>query len=149
MNELVLDSEILYRRVVYGSSYEYTENGEPVVTQTAFSDPKKQPSVDRALLCNHDPSRTQGKDLRNGVVSLITAEVRAIGDISTNSAPLVKHTIDVIYVPILDENLAHAEIRAAPEIASDKVFRRLRVALAILAQKRKWEIYPSDYRDSI
>jgi hypothetical protein len=148
MDDNVQDDEILYRRVIFDDQcYEFDkETGNLRLTQTAFSDPKNQPSVDRAKLCSDDPTWTQGADRRNGVVSLLAAEIRSIDTIALQTVPPVYYRIDVVAVPE-KENPAHAEIRAAPEISSTKVFRRLRISLAILATRRGWLIRPYGYRD--
>jgi hypothetical protein len=52
------------------------EMGELRVTQTAFSDPSNKPSVDRVRHCSDNPRWTQQEDGRNGVVFLLTHEVR-------------------------------------------------------------------------
>ena len=142
----VEDDETLYRRVVYKpENWHGDEIGELRVTHTAFGDPQNKPSVDRANLCGNNPQWTQQGDDRNGVVSLLTGEVRAMADIVTNSQPPVPHQIDVIHVPE-ENNFAHAQIEADPAIASKGTFRRFRVGLAFLANMRGWLIKPLDYR---
>jgi hypothetical protein len=147
MATFVEEDETLYRRIVYKTeNWHIDDVGELRVTQTAFSDPQNKPSVDRAALCGNNAEWTQQGDDRNGVVSLLTYEVRAIADSVTNSQPPVAHHIDVIHVPE-EDNYAHAQIEAAPAIASKGTFKRLRVSLAILANKRGWLIKPLDYRE--
>lgn len=138
MNQ-VEDHEILYRRVVFDPlCFQETEEGLKVRPQ-AFRDREYQPSVDRAKLCNHNPKYTQG-DLRNGVVSLVTGEVRSIANVVKGKPP-IQYEVDVVYDPLPD-NSAHAEIRTHPKIRSKKVFKRLRISLAILANRRGWLIPP-------
>ncbi|MCC6453729.1 MAG: hypothetical protein IT328_02175 [Caldilineaceae bacterium] len=140
------DDETLYRRITYKPDHWHMDDtGELRVTHTAFSDPQNKPSVDRARLCSNNPSWTQQDDERNGVVFLLAHEVRAIADIITNSNPPIKHQIDVIHVPE-EDNHAHAQIEPAPVISSKGTFRRLRVSLAFLANRRGWLIKPLEYR---
>lgn len=142
----VEDDETLYRRVVYKpDNWHIDEVGELRVTQSAFSDPQNKPSVDRANLCGDNPQWTQQGDDRNGVVSLLTQEARAIADIVTNSQPPQLHQIDVIHRPE-ETNYAHAQIEADPAIASKGTFKRFRVSLAFLANNRGWLIKPIDFR---
>jgi hypothetical protein len=150
MSDYVADDEILYRRVVYNQEcFTIVESNRLIVTPSAFRDPKNQPSVDRAKLCNYAPTYTQGPDKRNSVVSLVAADIRLISDVVKYGQDPVTYSIDVIPVPILDgvaDNIAHAEIRADPRIASDKIFRRLRESLARLANQRGWLIRPEGFR---
>ena len=147
----VEDHEELFRRVEFSSlCYQYNpETGELEVTQTAFNDRNFCPSVDRAKLCNNDPWHTIGRDDRNGVVLLVAFEVRQIDSVVAQDAhgnPLPPiYRIDVHADP-KDDNEAHAEIRADPSIQKKSVFKKLRMALAHLARKRKWLILPGDYR---
>lgn len=146
MPTIVEDDKILYRRVVYKTeNWHVDESGELRVTHSAFSDPQNRPSVDRANLCGNNPHWTQQGDDRNGVVSLLTLEVRAIADSVTNSQPPVQHHLDVLHVPEAN-NYAHAQIEADPTITSSGTFRRLRISLAILANRRGWLIKPIEYR---
>jgi len=145
MINYVEDSEILYRRVpCTPENFEKEQSGILRVSPSAFRDRNKQPSVDRAKLCNEDPSFTQGNDAKSGVVFLIASEVRAAGLQKEGDNPIA-YTIDIVYAPI-PENLAHAEIRTDPAIDSDGVFRRLRLSLAILANRHEWLIIPDESR---
>jgi hypothetical protein len=146
MATYVENNELLFRRIVYkAENWHVDESGGLRVTQTAFSDPQNRPSVDRTNLCDHNPHWTQQGDDRNGVVSLLTLEVRALADIVTNSQPPQSHHIDVVHRPEPD-NFAHAQIEADPAIASKGTFKRFRVSLAILANTRGWLIRPLDFR---
>lgn len=145
MITLVEDNETLYRRVVYKpENWHVDENGQLRVTHSAFSDPQNQPSVDRAQLCDNNPIWTQQGDARNGVVSLLTIEVRAMADIITNSQPPQPHLIDAIHRPE-PHNYAHAQIEADPAIASKGTFKRFRAGLAFLANQHGWLIKPQDF----
>lgn len=140
MIDRIEDHEILYRRVVFDPlCFAEAEEGLKVTPQ-AFRDRERQPSVDRAKLCHHNPKHTQGDDPKNGVVSLVTGEVRSIANEVRGKSP-TEYEIEVVYDPVPD-NQAHAEIRAHPKIKSKKIFRRLRVSLSILANRRGWLILP-------
>jgi hypothetical protein len=105
-----------------------------------------EPSVDRAKLCNNDPTHTQHEP-KDGVISLIARDIRAIGTVEQYDKKghlEYTHTIDVIPDPIknqppLPDNPAHAF--AEPEYRNEKTFRRLKQALA--RSRRGWEIEPS------
>ena len=119
----VTNEEILYRCVFYERNcYQIVDNTVTVTTQ-AFTDKKREPSVDRACLCNYDPSYTQKND-QDAVVSLITENVRAIKIVQNDPKgnPEFTYKIDVIYRPLeenidhaQEENIAHARIEPSPE----------------------------------
>ncbi len=72
----VLDDEILYRRVTFkGGGIKY-EHDAFRISASSFNDPKKQPSVDRALLQDKNPENSK-KHLTEGIVSLVTGKVRS------------------------------------------------------------------------
>ncbi len=141
-HKFIDDEEILYRCVFAGRDcYRKVEN-RIVVSSQAFTDREKQPSVDRAKLCDHDPNYTQ-QNPDDGVVSLVTKEVRQI-DIVQNDPkgkPEFTYKIDVIYRP-LEDNIAHAQIEPSPEYKNQKPFRKLLEKLAVLADQRGWEVEP-------
>lgn len=147
MPDLVLDSEELFRRVPVGTpGYKVESDGSLTVDSGAFLDRKNKPSVDRAILCDEGPAYTQKGDATAGVLSLLTEDVRAIG----NRDAVPNRTVDVIAAPLPvgdpdGPNPAHAEIQTAPEIleGEKKIFRKLRLALAILANRRGWAIKPT------
>jgi hypothetical protein len=129
----VADQEWLYRSV--RQSEIIYENGHPRPSSQAFADRTQQVSVDRALLIDNDPRRTQ-KSETDAVVSLLAAEVRGIHTLIRRDAQGNKtgvYAIDVRPDPLPD-NPAHALIVADPEFASSKHFRKLRESLARLAQ---------------
>jgi hypothetical protein len=142
----VENNETLFRRVDFKPGYwRMDDDGVLRVTQSAFGDSHNRPSVDRAVLCNDNPTHTQLNDDRNGVVALVTSEVRTV-IVTTNSRPPLPHQIDVIHVPETG-NYAHAQIQGNPHITSDGAFQRLRASLAILANTRGWLILPFGFRD--
>jgi len=148
--DTVTDDEKLYRRIPNNPKLYTVENGITRFSSQAFNDRKMEPSVDRAKLCNNDPTHTQ-HDSSDGVISLIAGDIRAIGTVEQYDKKghlEYTHTIDVIPVPIknqppLPDNPAHASIIAEPEYRNEKTFRRLKQALARLATRRGWEIEPS------
>ena len=135
--------------------YTVTTEGLRLSSQ-AFSERNKQASVDRAELCNSDPSWTQGNDERNGVVYLVTEEVRAIGDNLVTNSPQgdrTSHEVDVIPDVLTLEkhgvhNPAHALVVATPNITSNSTYKRLKEALARLVNSNqgRWLIYPANSR---
>ena len=131
------DEEILYRNV----RWKYCDTSTPGVIRLspeAFFDPQRRPSVDRGVLCNHDPSHTQlGND---GVAVLIACQVRKIDDVLL-LAPVRTFRVDVEPKP-LHSNPAHAQVFLDPSSNNDKVFRRLRTSLARIANSHPWAIEP-------
>jgi GNAT superfamily N-acetyltransferase len=138
----VAAEEIVYRRIQAGRNYKKRlSDGTFRLSSQAFSDPNYRPSVNRAELCNHDPKYTQIV-ATDGVVSLVTYEVRAIDTVvqnDTHGELIHKHNVDVEHVPE-PENYSHAEIYVHPDIQSRKVFHRLIERLAQMASQRPWEI---------
>jgi hypothetical protein len=142
----VLDSEILYRCIFYGRNWYKHEQGRLLISSQAFSDRNFQPSVDRASLRRNNPCLTQC-DSKDGVVSLLTCEVRLI-DVSQNNEkgnPIHPYKIDVVPRP-MDTNDSHAQIEASPEYKNKAPFRKVQERLAYLANQRSWEIFPHDFR---
>lgn len=153
MTDTVVDDELLYRCVFFGRNC-YQIDGKTVhISSQAFADTNQAPSVDRAKLCAFEPIRTQ-KDVKDGVISLVTIEVRMIDTVVTRNDKgkiICTYKIDVYPAPIVDEpnlqdNPAHAEIRPTPEYQSKSVFRKLLERLAFLANQREWEILPYELR---
>lgn len=142
----VANEEVLYRCVRSGRNLKALQpDGTFKLSAMAFSDPYYRPSVNRAKLCDNNPKLTQF-DPKDGVVQLVTHEVRAIGTVVQNDPkgkPIKKFNIDVEHVPEPD-NFSHAEIYANPEIQSKSVFRKMIESLAQLANKRPWAIELQD-----
>ena len=102
----------------------------PEVKSEGFSTSDFRISVDRALLCGHDPTHTQGHGA-NCVCCFVTIDIRSIAAVFQNDHegnPSVRYDVDVEPVPLI-HNHAHAEIFGVPDISHEKVFRRLRHAL--------------------
>lgn len=152
-NDYVRNEEELYRSVrgKYGEEYSY-DKGKLEISSEAFRDRDKKPSVDRAKLKGCDPSLSKRNDT-DGVISLITSDVRAIGKVKTKiqNEDVVVHAVDVIYDPnpVTDPmNDAHSQIIVKPEFFGSKnkqrnVFKLLQLALAELAQKNGWTLEPT------
>lgn len=148
------DKEAIYRSVQCNNksdvdNYKY-ENGQLHFSSQIFRDRFKKPSVDRATLCNNDPTYTQVSE-SDGVVELIVQDVRKITNITylTPSGPekgtLIDYQIDVIERPE-EDNDAHAQIESQPEFKSPRTFKRMQEMLAILASSAGWKILPEDLR---
>ena len=149
-NDFVRDDEVLYRSVrgKYGEEYAYDSTGQLKISSEAFRDREREPSVDRAVLKEFNPALSKRNDT-DGVVSLITADVRAIGTVKTKiqNADTTVHAVEVIYDPT-PENPAHSKIVVIPEFFGSKnkqrnVFKLLQLALAELAEKSGWTVKPN------
>jgi len=132
----ITDDEILYRRIPHDKSFLVVQDGKTRVSSQAFSDRAFRPSVDRAMLREHDPKQTQ-QSPSDAIVSLVTKDVRSIDTIARQAQSF---QVDVEHVPIINvllglDNLAHAEIYTKPE-CDKNVFRKLKERLAQLANKR-------------
>lgn len=147
-SDIVGNDEIMFRRVDADGWKRNSLTGEAEVHSSAFMDRKLHPSVDRARLCNDDPTWTQAGNDDFGVAELLTADIRTIDsvrELDAKQRPIQGYRIDVVADPLPD-NIAHAEIRADPEITKRKPFDRLRAALAVLANRRGWRIKPKGCR---
>lgn len=149
-DDFVQDDEVLYRSVrgKYGEEYAYDNIGKLKISSEAFRDRERKPSVDRAELKEFNPSLSKRSDT-DGIISLIAADVRAIGTVKTKiqNTETTVHAVDVIYDPI-PENPAHSQIVVNPEFFGSKnkqrnVFKLLQFALAELAEKNGWTLEPS------
>ena len=158
-NDSIRNDEELYRSVRGElDAEEYLIEREKLrIRSNAFRDRNKKPSVDRAELKKSNPCCSKRNDT-DGIVSLITANVRAIGTVvtKTQNEDVVVHTVDVIYDPNPKsdpKNHAHSHIVVDPDFFDtdifdtnskrERTFDRLRVALAKLATKNGWTLEPS------
>ena len=147
-NDSVRDDELLYRSVRSESEVEeyFFDRGKLIIRPAAFNDKRKKPSVDRAELREFNPSLSKLNET-DGIVSLITADVRAIKEVETKTEDRdVVHAIDVIYDP-KPKNHAHSHIIVDPEFLGTgskqkSTFKKLRVALATLATENGWTLEP-------
>ena len=134
------DDERLYRTVREKFFIRHSET-EVTVSEHAYNDARKQPSVDRARIIGFDPQRGRFRE-SDAVVSLIAGQVRAIRSIIQNSPtgiPLGPYRFDVLPRPIKDDpdpnipdNPAHAQIEADREL-SGSAFERLKRVLAFMS----------------
>lgn len=147
MEARVHSNEVLYRCVFHGNPKNYTfEDGILRVKSAAFMDRSNQISVDRAKHCHNNPSHTQ-KNSQDGVVMLIAREIRGIDDLEYQGKDPIHYDLDVVPDPDFENNnMAHALIKANPNIENDKVFRRLRRKLEIIANRHGWLILPLNFR---
>ncbi len=124
----VQNNESLYRFV---KDEKNLYNPDGTITAQAFADSGFRPSVDRAILRNYDPQESL-KDTSGGIISfsvLIVRGLERIPHMDGRNNVLQEHETDV--EPVFEVgNPAHAEIFMRPECPSEKVFRRLRHALA-------------------
>lgn len=147
INSYIRGDEELYRSVRIDPKYDeccHTDTGELVIQPAAFRDTCKKPSVDRAELNGCDPSLSK-LSCTDGIVSLITSDVRAIPD---KDGTIADHIIDVIYAPTMERS-AHSQITMTPKSPvtnsrRDKVFKKLRYALAHQATEKGWTLAPSE-----
>lgn len=142
------DEEVLYRNIsiMHNHCSRDAVTGRWRLSSQAFSDRYCRPSVDRALLCDSNPFHTK-KHLKDGVVSVVAAEVRAIKDVTQNDANgkvIKSHAVNVIPDAIIPDNLAHALIVATPDYSNQRVFRRLLERLQKIAECRGWMIEPQE-----
>ena len=149
-NDFVRNEEELYRSVrgKLEEEYSYGPKGNLQISSEAFRDRDRKPSVDRAELRGYDPTLSKLSDT-DGVISLMTADVRAIGIVKTKiqNEDAVVHAVDVVYAPT-SENPAHSLIIVKPEFFGSKnkqrnTFKLLQFALAELAEKNGWTVKPS------
>jgi hypothetical protein len=128
----VTDEEILYRAVPNDIRF-FPEDGEGGrrISSMAFNDAERRPSVDRAVLCPSGPVETRNRfSPGSGVLSLIAGEVRQLT--TTHGTTGQVYGVDIEAVP-LPENPAHAEIFGRPPFDTDKLFERIKQALARMA----------------
>lgn len=146
---LVDDDEWLYRAVRVGA-HEYAHTPEGLrVSSAAFRDSGRRPSVDRDSL--RDQPIDVRFDITDGVVKVLTRDVRAIGFIRVDPndrSSDTTYTVDAIHRPLSTaigdarDNDAHCQIESTPHFVVDGHFKRLREALAYLATQTGWVIPP-------
>src|SRR5687768_15922496 len=73
------DQELLYHAVREKHFIRHSET-DITVSENAYYDSRKQPSVDRAQLNDSEPQRTRFRE-SDAIVSLVTADVRGIESI--------------------------------------------------------------------
>lgn len=127
--DLVADDETLYRAVRNDSRcFPVDEAGRMRISSTAFNDRLRRPSVDRACLCINGPEDTRMRfESESAVLSLEVGDVRGLT--ATHGAAGTVYGVDVEPVPV-EQNPAHAEIYGRPPFDMDRVFERIKQALA-------------------
>lgn len=129
----VADDEVLYRAIRPDANLlTYDDDGSLRISSNAFNDALRRPSVDRACLCTAGPTECQMRFAPgSGVLSLLTSDVREIS--ATHGVTGIVYCADVEAVPI-PNNAIHAELYGKPQFDTDKVFVRIKHALARIAQ---------------
>lgn len=145
----VEDIEDLYR-AIRSDGTEFTVTGGQVrFSASAFNDRARKPSVDRSAV-RTDP-RDSRKSATDGVAVVRAAQVRSIRTIRVDPAKKVDertYQVDAIHRPLPDdndptENPAHCQIECCPSIATDNHFKKLKEALALLANSRGFIVAPT------
>ncbi|MDX1934256.1 MAG: hypothetical protein SFU56_16770 [Capsulimonadales bacterium] len=128
----VTDDEILYRALSADPRYLAPDGqGGFRISSMAFNDAGRRPSVDRAALCPDGAVEIQARfSPGSGVLSLVAREVRSLQTVHGGTG--LVYGVDVEPVPLPD-NPAHAEIFGHPPFDTDKVFDRIKQALARIA----------------
>jgi hypothetical protein len=142
------DDEILYRRVPNKPENLHVVDGKRTVATSAFNCRYRQPSVNRHILLP-DPFDSKIEDT-DGVVGVVAKSIREISSIARAAPATGTYRILVEPRPILPnnpdgepENPAHAQIESDPAMENDARFRKLKEALAWLANQRPWVIEPT------
>src|SRR5207249_780012 len=128
-NSPVGDDEILFRAVSNDPRFlPRDDNGLQRISSMAFNDVRRRPSVDRAILCAGGPNDTRNRfSPGSGVLLLRAGEVRGLT--ASHGTTGQVYGVDVEPVP-LQENPSHAEIFGRPPFDTDRVFDRIKQALA-------------------
>ena len=131
-SDSIEDDETLYRAIAPDPRLlPLDAEGNPRISSNAFNDASRRPSVDRALLCPRGPDEARERFRPgSGILSLRARDVRGISAVHGGTGQI--YGVDVEPVPIVD-NPAHAEIFGQPPFDTDKVFDRIKQALARLA----------------
>lgn len=148
MSRAVDDEEQLYRRVQENVGEQLcfkVVDGRTVFLHAAFNDPKKSPSVDRAVLKYAGNPHLSRKSAQDGIVSLQATGIRRLGPIQkldgkgnpTND----KYDVDVTADPKLG-NCSHALVVMSPSTSGSSTFKRLKEGLARLATEADWTVEP-------
>ena len=141
-----IDGEELLYRCIGAGDVTWDGDGWRLSSQ-AFNDREMKPSVDRQCL-RPDPNDTK-REPTDGVGQLLTADIHANVKLlkNPNAKPPEAHEHYAVHVmprPIEQPpNPAHAQIEAAPEIASGSHFKKLKDALCRLTERRAWVVMPS------
>lgn len=148
MSSVVGDDEQLYRRVQERVGEQLcfrVEDGRIVFLHAAFNDPKKSPSVDRAILKYGEDPHLSRMHAYDGIVSLQAARIRQLGPIQKSDAK-GKPTNDKYDVDVTADakllNCSHALVVMSPSTAGSGAFMRLKERLVRLANEAGWTVEP-------
>lgn len=146
---LVAGEELLHRSVKDLEQHHVSDLRGSLIRlgASAFNDPDRTPSVNRASLRAGEPETSRRAD-DDGVVTVSADEVRAISCVVTcNNKGVVSthHEVDVRHVPEPD-NYSHALIQADPHVRGDGAWKKLKEALCQLASRRGWSYPPASAR---
>ncbi len=133
VSDPVSDDEVLYRAVLNDPERYFPRDaqGNRRISSMAFNDSERRPSVDRAVLCPGGSQETQARfSPGSGVLSLLARDVRTLTAAHGGTGQVYR--VDVEPVP-LPGNPPHAEIFGRPPFDTDKVFERIKQALARIA----------------
>lgn len=144
---MVSPDEQLYRSVKNDPQLFGVANGVVRFSASCFNDRAAKVSVDRALLrLNAEEAKLSPTD---GIIRLLTKDIHDIGPIPDPNGGQ-GYLIEVHARPIPPdnpdghpENPAHAQIEANPDFPNSSRFRKLKEALARLADRGGWFIDPS------
>lgn len=145
---VVDDDEDLYRSVRANSDEYAEQDGRILFSSAAFDDRAMAPSVDRSSLrSNPADARLNPTD---GIAKVLTADVRRSCNVPiiVNGSPAGEYAVDAVHRPIENDadapdNLAHCQIEAHPVITSNSRFKKLKAALAALANRSGFVVPPS------
>lgn len=147
-DDSVQDDEGLYRRVLNNpQNFPSAKDGSGTIhlSSQIFSERTMRPSVDRAHLREHDPTKTQN-DPSDGILLLFAHQVRSARTDRYKDGKLVEkdgYQADVEPVP-LPGNPSHAEIYGRPGFDTKSAFHKMIERLARLPME--WVIPPADLR---
>ena len=145
----VEDEELLYRSVRANSDEYKVQDGKFLISSSAFADRNLRPSVDRSSM------RERPEDARlnptDGVTALITREVRAIRSVRVkpdDTKATAVYEIDAKHDPKLETdtqpaNLAHCMILCTPDVTKNHFNRRVKEALAFIANNHGFIVRPT------
>jgi len=147
--DIVHNNEKLYRSVRADTDCVRFVGSLPQVSASAFNDRFQKPSVDRANL-RTSPKESR-KSISDGVILLCTTKIRQIDTIqvSPNIDGGPCHAFDVIHRPeepnedLPRGNCAHAQIEPSPQYETKSRFKKLKEALAQIANVEGWAIQPT------
>jgi hypothetical protein len=148
MSSEVGDDEQLYRRIQEKIGEQFcfeVVDGRTVFLHAAFNDPKKNPSVDRAILKYRSNPHLSRMSVHDGIVALQAAGIRRLGPItkmSERGRPTdTKYDVDVAADPRFG-NCSHALVVMSPSTPGSATFMRLKEGLVRLANEAGWMIEP-------